>query len=98
MTRRPEEDGIARSASGVSVRRRVVNSEVGFIFYDTASKERSPFAPNKQLTQQLASHGHWVAIEEFARQDLSTPQHRSREPAGWRREVLGGCVTIRHRK
>ena len=99
MSRRPEENGIARSAPGVSVRRRILDSEVGFIFDDTAGEQPPAFAANQQLAQQLASHGHRIAIEEFARKDLSMPQHRSRE-AGWLAdaELLRGCMAIRHRK
>jgi hypothetical protein len=97
MTGWPEEDGIARSASGISVRRGVLSSEVGFIFDDTSSEERSSFAPNEQLTQQLASHGHWVAIEEFTRKYPSVPQHRSRKETCWERGLPGGIVAFWHR-
>ena len=81
---RPEEDGIARSAAGVSVRRRIFGSEIGFVFDDTASEQRASFAADQQLAQQLASHGHRIAIEEFTRKDLSIAATRRREAAGMR--------------
>ena len=89
MSGRPEEDGIARRASGVSVRRWIFNSEIGFIFDDTAGEQRSSFAANQQLAEQLASYGHRIAIEEFARKDLSVPQHRRRKALGWLETVRG---------
>ena len=51
MARRPEKDEIARSAPGVSVRRWILHSEVGFVLYDTASEQFPPFAPNQQLAK-----------------------------------------------
>src|ERR1035438_10491291 len=94
MPRWPEEDGIARRAPAISVRRGIPNSEVGFIFDDTSSEERSSFAPNEQLTQQLASHGHRIAIEEFTGKNPSTPQHRGRKETCWERGLPGGIVEI----
>src|ERR1019366_7077057 len=98
MPGRAEEDGIARSAPGVSMRRRVLNSEVGFVFDDTATEYRSSFGADQQLAQQLASHGHRIATEEFERKYLSTLEDRSREGGGWLGGLLGGCVAIRHRR
>ncbi len=47
MSRWPEENGISRSAPRVSVRRRVLRSEIGFIFDDTPGQEHPACAADQ---------------------------------------------------
>ncbi len=86
VSRRPEEHRVARSSTGIRVRRRIVDSEVGFVFDDSAGEKCSSFAADQQLAQQFASNGHRIAIEEFARKNWSIAAARSRN---------GGAASVR---
>ncbi len=82
---RTKEHDVARSQTGVGVRGGIVCTEVGFVLHDAARNQPPALSPDEQLAQQLASHSDRIAIEEFARKNWRSAQHRSRELTGERR-------------
>jgi hypothetical protein len=92
---RAKEHGVARSQTGVGVRGGIVCTEVGFALHDAARKQPPALSPDEQLAQQLASHRDRIAIEEFARKNWRSAQHRGRELTGeWRRLFDLSAVTL----
>jgi hypothetical protein len=55
------------------VSRRIFNSEVGFVFNNSAGKQGSSFTANEELPKQLASNGHGITVEEIAWKNLGVP-------------------------
>jgi len=68
VSRRTEQDGVARSESGEGVRGGIVCAQVGFIFNNASREQFSSLAPDEQLAQQLASYRDRIAIEKLARE------------------------------